>query len=188
MQVGCYGFHFDLKWTIYLSRLPTSFHYHHGPLFQTTKSSLKKHLSKVRAGPNLADGWAHHTMHHSLARSNNTDSNMSSAKLSMQPPSIRPWMHIWTLTAQPQAARTRSGVQLDVSIFISPYTAVNWPYNVWRVHGESYMSNVSLCVTGSVHGRPRHLSTQSKMSNIILLSAVGLLWTKFMIRVHESGR
>jgi hypothetical protein len=87
-----------------------------------------------------------------------------------------------------EAAKTRSSMQLDVSISILRQTAVNSPYNVQWVSVENYLTKLALPVTGNLHGRLRHFLAQSTKSNIMMLSALRFLPMNYLISIPLSGR
>jgi len=119
VQVGCHGFHFYLKLTIYFSELPTSIHYHLPHLFHKSKSLLHKHVSKVIADLNWANKMMLHSIHHPLGHSCNTDTSKSTAILPLQPPKIWCRMNIKTCLVKPEAAWMSFSIHYDVGESIS---------------------------------------------------------------------
>jgi len=119
VQVGCYLLHSNLLLTIYSSGLPTTSQYYIPLLFETTKSWLHKHHSKLRGDVYQADQQILHPIHHVLAQSNNADSGYSTTTLHIKPSTPWPRMNISKLSKGPEAARIRNGMKLDVSISIS---------------------------------------------------------------------
>jgi hypothetical protein len=91
------------------------------------------------------------------------------------------------LSTRLNAAEIWCSMQLDVSISRSMKAAVNSPYDEQRVCIESYVTNLSLPVTGNRHVRQTHLSTQYGQSNINMLLAQGFMQMKCLIRIPGSG-
>ena len=61
-------------------------------------------------------------------------------------------------------------------------------YNTQLGCVDSYMTNLSLPVTSKLHGRPRHLSTQSQKLNIKILWVRGFSHMNFVIYVPRNGQ
>jgi len=99
--------------TFHFVSLSSSLHFH------SSKSWLRKHLSKVRVEQNWPEQRALHPILLPLRPNRNVDTTWFTATLQMQPPRRWPWTHSYKLSLNPEAVRIASCMQSDVSVIRS---------------------------------------------------------------------